>query len=358
MCTNPLKGWLNENGSIVRVTYNNVVALAFDERRGDFNKIYSGDTIPEGAYTRYVDIPCRRCLDCFNQCRREWVTRAVCESKLHPFMLFCTFTYDDDKVPKSNIVTADGEILTHNTLNYRDFQLFIKKLRKKINRPIRYMVCGEYGNRTFRPHYHAILYSVCMEDFKTAPEWYKRNSHGDDLYNIPELTELWSHGFVVVSQANTATMAYVAGYVAKKRVGDDAKQLKEFGIVPPFIRSSSALGAEYIDAHFDKFENIYDYMPVATDTEPFKIYLTQNWKRKFEKKNFRKIIDLPEGFEYIDSREESDKIHGYLASKDKRRMLFFDERFQLLDTDMSKEEYNASQNANFRKSSARKRGEY
>lgn len=373
MCTSPLKGWKNDNGSVFLVTRSNVLAVRCLEISGDIKRIYNEDDVQEGDYTGYIDIPCRTCEECFQQTRREWVTRAVCESKLHDSMLFATFTYEDAQIPKTDIITEDGEYLTHYTLDYTDFQKFMKKLRKKIDKPIRYMVCGEYGSHTYRPHYHAILFGLDFSDFKTAPEWYKRNTQGDDLYIIPQLSEIWTHGYVTVSKANTQTMAYVAGYVAKKLTDRDTKRFyDDCGIVRPFIRSSKALGAVYFDKIMDKFENIYDYVPIALEHEAFKIYLTSNWKKKYENKkvypNLPKVA-VPtyadEGVyfdDYVDNCRESDIMldvkSDYYNKKVARRIKLMDNKFALLNTDMSKSDYNNSRKNDFRNSCKRKRGEY
>lgn len=360
MCTSPLKGWKNDDGSIFQVTNSNVVGIRFF-KTGDFKRIYDKSLLLPGDYTEFIDIPCRSCAECHAQTRREWVTRAVCESMLHDTMLFCTFTYDDDKIPKTNIVDSNGEILTHATLDYTDFQKFMKKLRKKVNaKQLRYMVCGEYGSHTFRPHYHAIIYGLSFDDFKSPPEFYKNNSSGDALYIIPDLTETWSHGYVIVSQANTQTMCYVAGYVAKKLTDSDVKRFyDESGIVRPFIKSSLGLGREYFDQIIDKFDNIYDYVPIATADESFKIFLTSNWKMKYEDRKVYPELSEKLGIEVSrDSDIMNKDKSSYYQNKVDRRITFNDNKFSLYRTDMSPEDYNSSRNIDLRNSCQRKRGVY
>ncbi|MDX8558692.1 hypothetical protein OZ663_18615, partial [Elizabethkingia sp. HX CGY] len=46
------------------------------------------------------------------------------------------------------------------SLDYRDFQLFMKRARKLQEKKISYFLVGEYGSQTFRPHYHAIVFDV------------------------------------------------------------------------------------------------------------------------------------------------------------------------------------------------------
>lgn len=65
--------------------------------------------------------------------------------------VFVTLTYSEEKLPRSKSGIS--------SLKKGDYQLFIKKLRKKVNGKIRYYSVGEYGTRTNRPHYHAIIYN-------------------------------------------------------------------------------------------------------------------------------------------------------------------------------------------------------
>ena len=305
MCVNPLKGWLNKNGSVFTVTRSDVLALSGDSVNGKVGKIYSKDSISEDCITQYIDIPCRSCPECYNDMRRQWITRAVCESNYHDSMLFLTLTYNDDHIPKSEIIDEDtGELLVHYTLRYRDFQLFMKRLRKQLDHNIRFMVCGEYGSHTFRPHYHAIIFGLSFADFECVPEYYKRNSQGDILYIHKDLSEFWQFGYVVCSVANVATMGYVAGYVSKKvSSASNRRQMLELGIVPPFIRSSQALGRKFYEDNCRDFLDEYDYKSVSTDSEPFKVFLTDNWRMKFRKNREKNMLALSAALQYNVSEE-------------------------------------------------------
>lgn len=359
MCTSPLRGWKNENGRVVKVTRSNVKAVWFDYARGQWSKYYDDNSrLPDGALTTYIDIPCRSCLECYNQSRKEWIYRAVAESYCHDSMIFLTLTYSDDNIPMTEFVDENtGEIFKHSTLRYRDFQLFMKSFRKSLNKPVRFMVCGEYGSHTFRPHYHAIIYGVSLDDFKGL-KLYNVNSHGDMLYTCEEIERIWNKGYVVCSIANVSTMAYVSGYVAKKADSFSSKRFfSESGIVAPFIRSSNkpGLGVPFIDSFLGSFDSVYDYISVPTDSEPVKIRLTPRWKEKWEKKLVYDPLTLDPSY---DINVSDEYLTDYKKSKIERRVTLLDDSFEHLDTDMSKEDYNSSRNADFRNSSRRKRGVY
>lgn len=346
MCTSPLRGWLNEHSQVFKVTKSNVLGVQFNGNK--IMSIYNESDLSSDSYTNYIDIPCRSCLDCYNQSRREWIARAVAESTQHDSMIFLTLTYNDSNIPEAEFVDDDGVFHYHNTLRYRDFQLFMKRLRKRFeDKYIRYMVCGEYGTRTFRPHYHAIIYGIGLQDLGLCIP-HTKNSKGDTLYINDLLDNLWNLGYVLASEANTSTMAYVAGYVAKKAESKKDKFFyKVSNIVPPFIKGSNrpGLGAVWFESNKDKYADIYDYSSIGSaDSEPTKIYLTSGWKRKYEK-------DL-----FIDSECDVNKYAIYEQDKADRRVKFLDNKFKLLDTDMSKSEFNDSLSIHLRNSSKRKRG--
>lgn len=362
MCTSPLKGW-TKNDRVVKVSRSDVTAVIYDFATHSYVKYYDEpDRLPDGVITTYIDIPCRSCLECYNQMRKEWISRAVAESQCHDSMIFLTLTYSDDKLPISEMIDEDtGEIFKHSTLRYIDFQLFMKSLRKdlkkRLNKTIRFMVCGEYGTHTYRPHYHAIIYGCSLDDFNGL-DIYSRNSHGDILYTCEDLERIWGNGYVVCSGANTNTIAYVAGYVAKKSDSIAGRQFyKNANIVPPFIRASNrpGLGYEWFSSHSHKFSSVYDYVSVPTDGEPVKIRLTPRWKEKWEEKFVYDPLNLSPRHDIIVPDEY---LTDYKKSKINRRVDLLDDSFIHLDTDMTKDDYNYSKNLDLKCSSKRKRGVY
>lgn len=132
--------------------------------------------------------------------------RCVHEASLYKRNCFITLTYSDEYLPKDRV------------LQPRDFQLFMKRLRKRFPQDkIRYFQCGEYGDLYGRPHYHACLFNFDFEDRKL---WSKRN--GNDLFTSKILDEVWGLGHGVVGQVTFESAAYVARYVLKKVTGDKA----------------------------------------------------------------------------------------------------------------------------------------
>jgi len=151
-------------------------------------------------------IPCGTCIGCSLDKARQWSIRCVHEAMFHEQSCFITLTYRNEDLPQ------DGSVKP------RPFQLFMKRLRKRTGRKIRYFHCGEYGPKFSRPHYHAIIFGYSFPDrelFKEQPfKWYRSQ----------ELEELWPHGFSTVCDLTEASASYVARYTLKKVYGKQAKQ--------------------------------------------------------------------------------------------------------------------------------------
>lgn len=134
------------------------------------------------------EFPCGQCLVCRLRSQRTWVARILLEQALHADSSFVTLTYDEEHVP------ADGSV------SVREMQLWLKRLRRVAGYPIRYVVVGEYGEKTWRPHYHAALFG-CSD---------------------PELVlKSWGKGQVLVKGIGPESAAYIVSYVLKRRNNEE-----------------------------------------------------------------------------------------------------------------------------------------
>lgn len=106
-----------------------------------------------------LEVPCGKCILCRIRKRHEWTTRVYHELNDWHDSCFITLTYDDYHLPHYL-----GDCLYPPTLRKRDLVLFLKRLRKTLDRRIKYFCCGEYGAETQRPHYHLILFGVSDRD--------------------------------------------------------------------------------------------------------------------------------------------------------------------------------------------------
>lgn len=164
------------------------------------------------------------------------------EASLYEDNVFITLTY------------APGNLPANGSLEYRDFQLFMKRLRKHFTgREIRFYMCGEYGELNQRPHYHACLFNVTFDD--QVPKG--KSKSGQVFYDSALLEKLWGLGGVSVQPLVRETASYCARYIMKKVTGDDAtihySTIDEDGEMrhkePEFARMSlrPGIGARWLD---------------------------------------------------------------------------------------------------------------
>lgn len=178
------------------------------------------------SYTRAA-YPCGRCDPCMSNRRRLNMSRIFLESMVHEKSCFITLTYDDEHLPKGGTLVPD------------DLRKYWMRLRKAIYPArIRYFAVGEYGDTNWRPHYHAAVFGLGLQDESV-------------------LREAWSLdgiaiGFVHVGDLSAASANYIAGYVTKKMMRSDDGRLYRNGVklFPEFRRSSNkpGIGAPAISA--------------------------------------------------------------------------------------------------------------
>jgi hypothetical protein len=174
---------------------------------------------PYSDVNHSFQISCKQCTGCRQDNQHQWAIRCIHESSLWLNNIFVTLTYDNENVP--NIKNDQGEIIS-NTLVKKDFQDFMKRLRKHKkatkHNPIRFFHCGEYGEKnTKRPHYHAILYNCNFSDREPV-----QGEKG--LTTSKTLEKIWGKGIVSIGDVNFTTASYVAGYVQKKINGKQKDQ--------------------------------------------------------------------------------------------------------------------------------------
>lgn len=149
----------------------------------------------------YVALPCGQCIGCRLERSRQWAVRCMHEASLHRDNTYITLTYHPDNLPHAE------------SLNYRDFQLFLKRLRKFAQVPISFYMAGEYGDNLNRPHYHAIIFGYQFKDLK----YLSKTEAGATLYTSADLTNLWGLGYCSVGAVTFESAAYVARYIMKKQ---------------------------------------------------------------------------------------------------------------------------------------------
>lgn len=163
----------------------------------------------------------------------EWLNKIKLEARSHEYVFHITLKYDDLHVPY--LIKSNGGLVDINTgifvdwspenkferdyyeyrkvfpyLDKKDFQLFIKRLRKEclnyesdsVKQKIRYVLASEYGPRTFRSHAHMLLFCDSKKIAK-------------NIYKI--VSKTWQQGSYSLRQCqnNDKALGYVSKYVVK-----------------------------------------------------------------------------------------------------------------------------------------------
>lgn len=310
-CSRPLKCW--------------VVGYNADGKKQLYWKSSRIDFKPPKNFIEELEIPCGQCVSCRLQYSRQWADRCMMELESHDSAFFVTLTYndsyinrDDSEIRRYYADEHTGEAKVSLSLRKKDLQDFFKRLRQEFkNDHIRYYACGEYGDKTLRPHYHAIIFGLHLDDMK----YYKNSGLKDVYYNSEKLSQCWSdrgkngkrkpgieRGFVVVGKVNWETCAYTARYVLKKAKGKTADSYKKFSMEPEFVVMSRkpAIGAYYMQEHEEDFIR-YGSVYISSNKGSIQAQAPRYLKQKLQE--FR-----PEDYEKLRSRSMAAGI-GATANK-------------------------------------------
>ena len=171
-CFTPIQGFKSKF-----LTKNGKYSVVFDRRQA----------LADGMFP--MTVSCGRCIGCRLEYSRQWSIRCMHEASLHEHNCFITLTYNDKFLPR------------HGSLDFDHWEKFLKRLRRKYeDTTIRFFMGPEYGEKSHRPHYHAILFGL---DFPDQNLFSVRN--GYRLYTSASLYSVWncprpreSYGFASV----------------------------------------------------------------------------------------------------------------------------------------------------------------
>lgn len=239
----------------------------------------------------HILIPCGHCIGCRLDYSRSWADRMMLELETAGSGVFVTLTYDNEHIKWSQFDEFDNPL--YGTLDKRDCQLFMKRLRKHFrNKRIRFYLGGEYGENTLRPHYHAIIFGLSLDDFSDLVP-HGCNELGDNYFVSNTLTDIWSNGFSLISDVSWKTCAYVARYVTKKLSGPYSIDYAFRNVIPEFALMSRkpGLGSDYLSLNPDCLD--FNSINLSTPEGGLKIRIPKYYLKKLEltdKNRYDKMI--------------------------------------------------------------------
>ena len=218
-CVGPLKGYRHDDG-VIR-----------------FRRPVAGDA-------SLAVVRCGQCIGCRMSRSQEWAARCMHENITHGEVgQFITLTYNDDYLPKTRSLVKS------------DFQKFMKRLRFRKGAGLRFFMCGEYGGRLGRPHYHMLLFNYPFEDLV---KW--KDTDFGPLYQSADLLSSWRLGNCVLGALTLTSACYVSSYLLKKVTGPNAEAHYQ-GRLPEYNDMSRrpGIGREW---WFKYAKQEYDYVVV------------------------------------------------------------------------------------------------
>lgn len=237
-------------------------------------------------------VPCRQCAYCRVHAADALSQLGTLELLDNPFSLFVTLTYRNRDVPKAtlmyegnicNLVDTDtGEILTRQfhkledrkflgkisknyvkrfpsyfsigqipVLTISHIQQYIARMRERFRRKFgkkyffRYLYCAEYGETTFRPHFHVIF--LCKSE--NARAFLHENA-----------CECWDFGNVVSKYYSGNNACYLTSYMSGSAC---ISPIYSTGGVKSRARHSQKFGCSLVTKSYCIFRRFVSGVPLS-----------------------------------------------------------------------------------------------
>lgn len=295
-CYNPKHGMQSPYGGRI------LIYPIWEHRKPSINRL-TGEVCEEFI------VKCGKCIGCLMDRSREWACRITMESLSFRDNYFLTLTYDDEHCPrgadpfiwsdvKERYILRDGafwvedkekvyhredgtvyyggdyhgEFENIGILSIDDYKNFMKRLRINLKRhygfdeQLRMYGCGEYGSKSWRPHYHFCLMNLPLDDLYVVC----KNKLGMPLYSSSFIEETWGNGMVALAPLNWQNAAYTARYVQKK--ADISPMIYEKIGIPKEFQTMSrrpGLGRYWFDEHCNEiYETDQVVLPAMSKDKP------------------------------------------------------------------------------------------
>lgn len=228
--------------------------------------------------TARIPVPCGKCPSCTARRASGWSFRLMQQELKSKSAHFITLTYDTKFVP----ITNSGRL----SVDLRDLQLFFKRLRKHHGppgfnkaRPIKYYACAEYGGKTWRPHYHILLFNAFEAD----------------------VIRSWPFGRVHFGTVTGASVAYSLKYMSKRGKipafdGDD--RTKEFGVM------SKGIGINYLTENMRAWHKQDANNRMYLNSDGKKVGMPRYYKEKLYDEFEREMIGFATRCKMLDEQNK------------------------------------------------------
>lgn len=238
-----------------------------------------------------VPYPCGRCEACRKQNADIWTFRLQMERTQWQHTAFITLTYNNEHCPKDYSVSP------------AHVQSFLKRLRYYLPYRVKYFLCGEYGTKKGRPHYHLIVFGLKPSDYYL-------------------IDQCWTYGFNRTEPSlSDRSLAYVAQYVQKK-IGTMVQVFNYYDKrIPPFLRCSKGIGISFVDMC-----SVYtQIVKIGGYTKYIGRYLKNKLAEKFGILEKVKEQGYIFGYNFIDAVVSSSKLSHNLYSTASLESLAYEE---------------------------------
>lgn len=192
-----------------------------------------------------LPVPCGKCLSCHKDNVQMWEDRISFESltSVRP-STFLTLTYDDKYVPENR------------SGNKKHVQNYLKNLRYYLDRDmtqnenkVRYFFVSEYGDDTYRIHYHACITNCDCYDQKDFNALYKAWFH--------PITEE-PRGIITADGLLPSRIRYTVKYINNETAAMK-KVYQALGLEPTFHLMSNGIGKQWMIEHQDMLRESNGY---------------------------------------------------------------------------------------------------
>lgn len=230
-------------------------------------KVKQANYVTDKGTDGMITVPCGYCHKCRAKKRRDWSYRLEIEAENAKFgRHFITLTYADHNIPfitelgdtvrgidkMREYAKAEPKISFQQSLIKKDVQLFLKKVRRfqdyhyreklsnllegSVTPKVRFFLCGEYGSKTSRPHYHILLFNALPKTVEALPKlWSYKTGNGDII----------PRGITHVGKITPASIKYVCKYILKSKVEKNKYVIPEFTLMSRGSKKEGTKGIGY-----------------------------------------------------------------------------------------------------------------